>query len=230
MSTMHGPSADGWAQDDLDALYGQRFDADQYRRKRAIWRELGRHLQRYLPADAAVLDLASDGGHFLAGITAATKVAVDIRDTSAAMPPDVHFIQSDSLRLREAMPVGSFDVVFVSNFLEHLPSRQAVVDQMRVAFDLLRLGGRVVVIQPNVRLTGGAYWDFIDHTTPLTERSVTEAAEMAGFRTHTVVTRFLPYTTKGRMPKHAWLVRLYLRCRPAWLLMGKQSLYVGEKA
>jgi hypothetical protein len=80
-----------------------------------------------------------------------------------------------------------------------------------------------------VRLTGGAYWDFIDHTTPLTERSVAEAAALAGFRQHTVVTRFLPYTTKGRMPKHSLLVRLYLRCRPAWLLLGKQSLYVGEK-
>ncbi len=230
MSTMHQEAGDDWAPGELDNVYGQRFDPVQYRRKQAIWREIGAYLQRYLPPDAAVLDLASDGGHFLAGIRAATKVAVDVRDTSAAMPPDVHFVQADSLRLREAMPVGSFDVIFISNFLEHLPSRRAVVEQMRVAFDLLRPGGRLVVIQPNVRLTRGAYWDFIDHSTPLTERSVAEAAEMAGFRTRTVVTRFLPYTTKGRMPKHAWLVRLYLRCRPAWLLMGKQSLYVGDKA
>ncbi len=230
MSTMHQEAGDDWAPGELDSVYGQRFDPVQYRRKQAIWRAIGTYLQRYLPSDAAVLDLASDGGHFLAGIRAATKVAVDVRDTSAAMPPDVHFVQSDSLRLREAMPVGSFDVIFISNFLEHLPSRRAVVEQMRVAFDLLRPGGRLVVIQPNVRLTRGAYWDFIDHTTPLTERSVAEAAEMAGFRTRTVVTRFLPYTTKGRMPKHAWLVRLYLRCRPAWLLMGKQSLYVADKA
>src|SRR5581483_9494225 len=217
MSTMHQEAGDDWAPGELDNVYGQRFDPVQYRRKQAIWREIGAYLQRYLPPDAAVLDLASDGGHFLAGIRAATKVAVDVRDTSAAMPPDVHFVQADSLRLREAMPVGSFDVIFISNFLEHLPSRRAVVEQMRVAFDLLRPGGRLVVIQPNVRLTRGAYWDFIDHSTPLTERSVAEAAEMAGFRTRTVVARFLPYTTKGRMPKHAWLVRLYLRCRPAWL-------------
>jgi SAM-dependent methyltransferase len=234
MATLHHPALDApdqpnWRAGELEAVYGRRFDAVQYARKRAVWRELGRYLQRYLPADATVLDLGSDGGHFLAGITAATKVAVDIRDTSAAMPVDVHFVQSDSLRLRESMPVGSFDVVFISNFLEHLPSRQAVIDQMHVVFDRLRPGGRVIVIQPNVRLTGGSYWDFIDHSTPLTERSLAEAAALAGFRRHTVVTRFLPYTTKGRMPKHGLLVRLYLRCRPAWLLLGKQSLYVGEK-
>ena len=224
------PGASDWADGELEAVYGRRFDAVQHRRKRAIWRELGRYQQRFLPPDATVLDLASDGGHFLAGIRAATKVAVDIRDTSAAMPPDVHFVQSDSLRLRERIAVGSFDAVFISNFLEHLPSRQAVIDQMQVVHDLLRPGGRVIVIQPNVRLIGGAYWDFIDHTTPLTERSLAEAAELAGFRTRTVVTRFLPYTTKGRMPKHSLLVRLYLHCRPAWWVLGQQSLYVGEKA
>ena len=55
------------------------------------------------------------------------------------------------------------------------------------------------------------------------------AAIMAGFRTKDVITRFLPYTTKSRMPQHPLLVRAYLRVPLAWALLGKQTLYLGEK-
>jgi hypothetical protein len=43
------------------------------------------------------------------------------------------------------------------------------------------------------------------------------------------VTRFLPYTTKGRLPQARRLVRLYLRFPPAWLVLGKQTLYIAER-
>jgi hypothetical protein len=36
----------------------------------------------------------------------------------------------------------------------------------------------------------------------------------------------LPYTTKSRLPQHVLLVRA---APPAWLLFGKQTLYVGER-
>ena len=42
-----------------------------------------------------------------------------------------------------------------------------------------------------------------------------------------LVPRFLPYSTKGRLPTTPLLVRAYLRFRPAWRLLGKQTLYVG---
>src|SRR5262249_9060129 len=113
--------------------------------------------------------------------------------------------------------------------LEHLSSMEEVIAQLAVALSLLKPGGKVVILQPNIRLVGHAYWDFIDHKVPLTERSLTEAAELAGFKTHRLIKRFLPYTTKSRVPKHPLLVRTYLTCRPAWLLAGKQSLYVGER-
>jgi hypothetical protein len=117
----------------------------------------------------------------------------------------------------------------MSNYLEHLPSAEAVVDQLRVAHDLVKPGGTVLVLQPNVRLVGGRYWDFIDHQTPLTERSLEEAGELAGLRTRRLIARFLPYTTKSRLPQHPLMVRAYLNFPPAWLLMGKQSLYIAER-
>ena len=44
-----------------------------------------------------------------------------------------------------------------------------------------------------------------------------------------MIKRFLPYTTKTRLPKAPSLLRLYLALRPAWVVFGKQSLVVAEK-
>jgi hypothetical protein len=117
----------------------------------------------------------------------------------------------------------------MSNYLEHLASSDAVIEQLRVAGGLLEPGGRAIVLQPNVRLVGGRYWDFIDHRVPLTERSLVEAGELAGLRTVKVITRFLPFTTKTWLPQSPALVRLYLALPIAWRFLGKQTLYIGER-
>ena len=86
-----------------------------------------------------------------------------------------------------------------------------------------------MILQPNIRLVGPRYWDFIDHRVALTERSLLEAAEIAGLGTVKLVPRFLPYSTKGRLPSDSRLVRLYLSVPLMWRLMGRQTLYVGER-
>jgi SAM-dependent methyltransferase len=225
-----GPSAGG----DVPAIvlkevYEQRFDEADQAAKEAIWRELGRFLQRYIEPGARVVDIACDLGYFIRNIKAADRWATDIRDMADALPKDVHFVRANGLELAEVMPNDHFDVAFFSNYLEHLPSTEAVLQQLRVTFALLKPGGRVLILQPNSRLIGGSYWDFIDHQTALTEKSLSEAAMMAGFETKQVITRFLPYTTKSHLPQHPLLVRAYLAFPPAWWLMGKQTLYVGEK-
>ena len=213
----------------LKEVYEQRFDAEDQAHKDTIWRELGRFLQRYIEPDARVVDIACDLGYFIRNVTARERWATDIRDVSAALPSDVHFIRASGLDLADVLPNDSFDLAFFSNYLEHLASTEAVLEQLRVTYALLKPGGRVLILQPNIRLIGGSYWDFIDHQTALTEKSLAEAATMAGFRTKQVIARFMPYTTKSRMPQHPLLVRAYLNFPPAWLLMGKQTLYLGEK-
>ena len=210
-------------------MYAQRFSDADARRKLAVWRELTRWLQRYVPLEAAVLDLACDRGAFINQIRAAERWAVDVRDVRQHLDPGVRFVQSDGLSLREVMPAKSMDVVFVSNYLEHLPSADVVIEQLKVVFDLLKPGGRAIVLQPNIRLTGAAYWDFLDHRTALTDKSLEEAGRTAGFQTEELVTRFIPYTTKSRFPQNPWIVRAYLALRPLWPLFGQQSLYVARK-
>ena len=213
----------------LKDVYEQRFDEQDHTRKEAIWRELGKFLQRYIAPDARVVDIACDLGYFIRNIHARERWATDIRDVGEALPPDVKFVRASGQDLAQVLPTGTFDLAFFSNYLEHLASTEAVLEQLRVTFALLKPGGRVLIMQPNIRLIGGAYWDFIDHQTALTEKSLAEAATMAGFRTKQVIARFLPYTTKSHLPQHPLLVRAYLNFPPAWMLFGKQTLYLGEK-
>jgi 2-polyprenyl-3-methyl-5-hydroxy-6-metoxy-1,4-benzoquinol methylase len=213
----------------LDAVYGRRFDDAQEVAKGALWNEVTRYLQRFIEPGSIVLDVACDRGHFINAVTARERWATDLRDVSAHLGGDVNFVQADGLALPDVLPTAHFDVVFMSNYLEHLPSGQAVIDQFQAVRELLRPGGRTIVLQPNIRLAGGRYWDFIDHTVALTERSLAEAAELAGLTVDRTIVRFLPYTTKSRLPQSRRLVRAYLACRPAWLLLGKQTLFIAKR-
>ncbi len=213
----------------LKEVYSRRFDEADEASKDAIWRELGRFLQRYVDPTARVVDIACDRGYFIRNIRAPERWATDIRDVAATLPPDVHFVRASGLDLAGLLPNEYFDLAFFSNYLEHLPTTEAVLQQLKVAFSILKPGGRLLILQPNIRLIGGSYWDFIDHQTALTDRSLAEAGAMAGFTTKQVIARFLPYTTKSRLPQNPVLVRAYLAFPPAWLLFGKQTLYLGEK-
>jgi len=213
----------------LDELYQARFDERARRNKMAVWAEIVRFLQRFVTADQPVIDIGCDAGYFIRHVRASERWATDIRDVGELLPADVHFVRTDGLALADSVPAGHFGTAFLSNYLEHLPSPQVVIDQLRIVKELLRPGGRVVILQPNIRLTGGAYWDFIDHHVALTERSLTEAGELAGLRTVQVITRFIPFSTKSRLPQDPRLVRLYLAFPPAWWFLGKQTLYVAER-
>jgi len=210
-------------------VYETRFDERLVIAKDAVWREIVRYLQRHVDATAPLLDVACDRGYFVRWVQATERWATDVRDVGTTLPDDVRFVQSSGLDLVDAVPTDYFGTIFMSNYLEHLPSSDAVVEQLRVCYRLARPGGRVIILQPNIRLVGPRYWDFIDHHVALTENSLVEAAELAGFATERLTTRFLPYSIKGRLPADPRLVRAYLAVPFAWRLMGKQTLYVGTR-
>ena len=87
----------------------------------------------------------------------------------------------------------SVDIVFCSNFFfEHLPDKAALETTLAEIRTVLRPGGRLLVLQPNIRLVGGAYWNFIDHHVALTDRSLAEACEISGFTVQEVIPRSWP--------------------------------------
>lgn len=211
-----------------DGLYQQRFPDQERRRRAELWKVIAAYLQRYIPPSSVLLELGSGDGEFVANIRAAERWATDMRERPATLPEAVRFVRCDGLSLLDAVPVQHFDRVFMSNYLEHLPTADAVIEQLRVTARLLKPGGRVIILQPDIALVGGAYWDFIDHRVPITARSLAEAVELAGMRPVMTIRRFLPYSTKGRLPTSPLMARLYLSVRPAWRLMGKQTLMVAE--
>lgn len=216
---------------ELEQLYDQRFPEAELAQKRAIWEVLCKHFfQRYVAPSSTVVDIGAGYCEFINNIQAANRIAVDLNpDVKRFAAADVRVINSSCVAISQLAP-ASVDVVFMSNFLEHLPSKELVLGTFREAHRILRDGGKIIVLQPNIRFLPGEYWDFFDHHTPLTDRSLVEGLQLAGFRPDTVHPRFLPYTTKGRLPKAAWLVRLYLRVPFAWRLLGKQALVVAVKS
>ena len=213
-----------------ETLYRVRFNPEEQDRKDCVWKVLcEQFFQRYVSPDAHVLDLAAGFGEFLNHIRASEKTAIDLNpETASHLAPKIRFLNRSAESLEE-VESGSVDVVFASNFLEHLPDREALSRVLREAFRVLCPGGRLMILQPNIRLVGGAYWDFIDHRIPLTERSCSELLESLGFTIEKIIPRFLPYTTKSPVPQSPFLVRLYLSFPPAWRLLGKQSFIVAAK-
>jgi 2-polyprenyl-3-methyl-5-hydroxy-6-metoxy-1,4-benzoquinol methylase len=215
----------------LDTLYSTRFPEADRASKDAIWRVLCQHfLQRYISPADTVLDLGAGFGEFLRHVRCARRVAVDIEMLPGrSVPPGTQeiFVSSDQLSTKVAPE--SIDVVFCSNFLEHLPDKETFLTTLAEIRTVLRPGGRLLVLQPNIRLIGGAYWDFVDHHLPLTHRTLIEACDSLGFDIVEVIPRFLPYTTRSRLPQSPWLVRLYLAFRPAWWVFGRQTWFVARK-
>src|SRR5579864_2114946 len=107
----------------LDPLYTARFPDKDRESKDAIWRVLCRSfLQRYVRESDVVLDLGPGFGEFLRHIRCARRIAVDIEPLSGrAFPPGTEEVLVPSDQLSSRVAAGSVDVVFCSNFFEHLP-------------------------------------------------------------------------------------------------------------
>jgi len=214
---------------DVPRLYSRRFSAVERERKNKIWQVLCRHFfQKYVQPTDTVLDIGAGYCEFINHISCQHKIALDLNEeTKQYAGPDVQVIQSSSNM--SALEDASVDVAFASNFFEHLPDKQEFLMTLAEVYRVLRKGGQLLVLQPNIRFLGGEYWDFLDHHIPLTDRTLVEALELVGFHIVEVRPRFLPFTTKSRLPQHPLLVRLYLRLPIIHHFLGKQAWVVATK-
>jgi ubiquinone/menaquinone biosynthesis C-methylase UbiE len=216
--------------EELKALYAHRFSPADRAKKDRIWSALCEHyFQAFIGLGDTVLDLACGQGEFIRHIRCARKIAVDLNpEVRELLPPEIRYVcaRADNL---EGVESDTVDVCFVSNFFEHLGSKaemNAVLAEIR---RVLRSGGRLINLQPNVRYEPGRYWDFYDHVLPLSHLSAAEGLAQQGFELERVIPRFLPFTTKSAIPQHPLLVRAYLAFPPIWRVMGGQFLIVARK-
>jgi SAM-dependent methyltransferase len=215
--------------DELRRIYGARFEKNlNYRRR--VWGVLVREFfQGYVAPAATVLDLGCGYGEFINTIQCERKFAMDLNpDAPRFLSPPVQFLQQDC-SIPWPCADHSLDVVFTSNFFEHLPGKHALKLTLEEAFRCLKPGGKLLAMGPNIRFLPGEYWDFWDHHLALSDRSLAEGLGNCGFRILENHARFLPYTMVNRREQPLFLLSLYLKFRPAWKIFGRQFLIVAER-
>jgi SAM-dependent methyltransferase len=222
MSVPHSPA-------ELQRIYEKRF-AGKGEYRDAIWRVLvDGYFVQWLPGRATVLDLGCGHCEFINNIRAEKRFGMDLNpDTVRQAAPGVQILVQ-SCSLHWGLPDDSLDVVFTSNFFEHLYTKNDLRNTLIQARRCLRRGGRIIALGPNIRYLPGKYWDFYDHYLPLTELSLGEVLTETGFTLEKQIPRFLPYTMSLGAQPPIWMLRLYLKLRFAWPVFGKQFLVVARK-
>lgn len=214
---------------ELQSIYEHRFTT-MLRYRTSVWQVLASaFFQKYVARDATVLDLGCGYGEFINHIQCGRKLGMDLNPRSPEfLAKDVRFLQQDC-SLRWNQPDASLDVVFTSNFFEHLPDKLSLRNTLQEAHRCLKPGGRLIAMGPNIKYVPGSYWDFWDHFLCLTEMSLGEGLENNGYQVVESIPRFLPYSMVNAPRYPVALLRAYLALPVLWPLFGKQFLVVAER-
>ena len=176
----------------------------------SVWKAISEDLQQYISSSDVVLDIGTGYGNFINNIKAGEKHAADMnRDVKKYMDEDVKFHAIDATKVGTLLH-NHFDVVFASNFLEHLGQ-----DELDTFFSgvkkILKKKGRVIFVQPNYRYCADTYWDDYTHKTVFTHISLADYLETKGFHVKVMKKKYVPFSMKVRVPKSYWLTKLYLK-------------------
>ncbi len=211
-------------------MYANRFVETDLEVKNRLWQVLCHEFfNRFVGERDTVVDIGAGYCEFVNHIRCQTRIAIDLNpDVKKFAAPGVIVIHESCMAMH-SLSSDSVDVVFMSNFLEHLLSKQQVFETLQEAKRILRPEGRLLILQPNIRFLPNNYWDFFDHHTPLSDRSLVEVLQVLGMQIVHNYPRFLPYTTKSQLPKGPWFVKWYLRLPWLWSLFGKQAFIVAKK-
>src|SRR3989344_821873 len=218
---------------DVKKLYNSRFSSFERVRKEKLWKILCREfLQKFIHPTDTIVDLGAGECEFINNIHGQKKIAVDInKHTQKLAAKNVQVITASVKKPRSLFDANSIDVVFMSNLLEHMENKEDVFRILRETYLILKPKGRLLIMQPDIKLVGGAYWDFFDHKVPLTLASINEALRANDYTISYTLYPFLPYSTKVRfLPLWPQLLKLYLPIRPLHFIFGKQFFLCASKA
>jgi SAM-dependent methyltransferase len=214
----------------LTEIYRSRFEQTGLARRDRVWKVLCQDFfNKRVPETATVLELACGYGEFINNVHAANKIAIDLNpDAASHLAPEVLFRNMPATDL-SSLGRDIADVIFTSNFLEHLRDKAECDTVLAAVRYVLKPGGKFIVMGPNIRYAYREYWDFYDHYLPLSHLSLAEGLRIAGFRIAENIPRFMPYTMTSNVPTHDLLVRAYLAFPLAWKILGKQFLITAVK-
>jgi SAM-dependent methyltransferase len=178
--------------------------------RRGIWREIVRYVARDAPGAGTVLELGAGYCDFINQFPAPHRLAFDLNpEMKRHAAPGVDLRVEDCTALPGIAP-GSVDLVFASNFLEHLDA-PALATLLGAVARVLRPGGRLALLQPNYLRCRDHYFDDPTHKTIFHHRNMAAALTPHGLQVVKLVPGLLPFSMKSRGPKWPLLVRLYMR-------------------
>lgn len=193
-----------------DPYYKSRYIWDESRV--VVWKEIIKFLKKFIPKNGTVLDLGAGYCDFINNVEAKNKIALDHSpDLKKYLKQGIEGINSS---VAENFPITSdgVDVVFASNLLEHLSNEdlsKTILEIKRV----LKKGGRLILMQPNYRLSYKTYFDDHTHKKIFSDVSLGTFLVEHGFDIELKMSRFLPFSLKSRpsiVPVFPWLVRWYI--------------------
>jgi SAM-dependent methyltransferase len=178
-----------------------------YRKK--IWKQIALYVAKDSPGAERVLELGAGFCDFINQFPARNKTAFDTNPKMrGCCNPEVEFRAQSAVGL-PGIKNESVDLIFASNFLEHLTADE--LDELldRIS-EVLRPAGQLIILQPNHRLCANDYWADPTHKTIFSDSNLANIVQAHGLRVHKLIPGFLPFSLKSKLPKWAFLVKLYM--------------------
>jgi SAM-dependent methyltransferase len=215
--------------DPVRQIYKLRFSGQEEYRKE-IWRILVKNFfSKWIPRDATVLDLGCGYGEFINNIEKCERHGMDLNPDSLDYLNRTVVFHEQDCSSPWPFPKESLDLIFTSNFFEHLPDKQSLNQTIANAKASLKKGGAIMALGPNISCLNGKYWDFWDHHIALSHESLAELFEIHDLKIEKAIARFLPYNMTRVKKRPFFLVKAYLKLPFIWPLLGKQFFIVAKK-
>src|ERR1043166_5030715 len=133
-------SITGHPSKELEKIYSNRF-GEHIAYRNEVWKVLtNQFFSKLLPPSACVLDLGCGYGEFINNIRCGRKYGLDLNPAARThLASGVQFFEQNCAE-RWPLPDESLDLVFTSNFFEHLPDKSTLSAVLNEAFRCLRPG------------------------------------------------------------------------------------------
>ena len=213
----------------LTKIYEKRFSGyEKYRNK--VWKILvSEFFNKWIKKNDHILDLGCGYGEFINQVDCKFKNAMDLNPkVKDFLEENIVFHEQDCSK-QWCIEPESLDLVFTSNFFEHLPDKNSLNITIKEIKKVLKPGGLIIAMGPNISVLDGNYWDFWDHHIALSDKSLLELFKIHNFKIVSCFNKFLPYNMIRVRKRPLFLVSLYLKIPFLWNIFGKQFLLIAQK-
>lgn len=216
-------------ENELTKIYVKRFSAlENYRNQ--VWLILvNKFFNKWIKSNYTILDLGCGYGEFINNTKCKIRHAMDLNPKiKSLLNKNVIFHKQDCSQSWK-IEANSLDLVFTSNFFEHLPDKRSIDRTVGEIKKSLKPGGKIIAMGPNINVLHGKYWDFWDHHVAISDQSISELLQIHDFKIEESYSKFLPYNMVRAKKSPLFLIHIYLNFHFLWKIFGKQFLIIAKK-